>query len=101
MAHHRWRDIKRKRGPEAEARVQAMVDEANRKIRLLRTLRQERGLTQVELAELLEMDQGNLSAMERREDIKLSTLLKYIDALGGDVTLTVSWRDGGETKFAI
>lgn len=48
----------------------------------LRTVREARGLTQGELAKALETDQGEVSRIERRPDIMLSTLRRYAAALG-------------------
>lgn len=43
------------------------------------------GLTQVELAERMGISQSDLSKLERRRDIRLSTLRAYAAALGGDI----------------
>jgi DNA-binding XRE family transcriptional regulator len=53
----------------------------------LRELRQRRGLTQVDLAERIGMSQSDLSKLERRRDLKLSTLRAYIEGLGGRLEL--------------
>lgn len=54
----------------------------------LRDLRNVRGLTQVEIAERLGRSQGNVSELERRDDVYLSSLREYIEALGGRLELT-------------
>jgi len=41
------------------------------------------GITQVELAKRLGVSQGNVSELERRDDVYLSTLREYVEALGG------------------
>lgn len=48
-------------------------------------------LTQEQMAELLEIDQGNISRLEQRTDLMLSTLRKYIAAMGGDLRLVVEF----------
>lgn len=50
-------------------------------------LRKARNQTQVELAEKLGIDQAGVSAMENRSDLLVSTLAKYVRALGGDVEI--------------
>ena len=50
-------------------------------------LRKARQQTQVELAEKLGIDQAGVSAIENRSDLLLSTLTKYVRALGGDVEI--------------
>jgi transcriptional regulator with XRE-family HTH domain len=49
----------------------------------LREVRKDLGLTQTELAELAGMSQGDLSRLERRTDHLISTLQRYVAALGG------------------
>jgi transcriptional regulator with XRE-family HTH domain len=49
----------------------------------LAELRRLRGLTQVEAATGAGMDQSELSKAERRADHRLSTLQRYVEALGG------------------
>lgn len=85
MATHRWADIKaRKLSPEqiAEVREQADADvlEMN-----LRALRESTGKTQEEIAAAADMSQSELSRLERRDDHLLSTLRRYVNALGGDL----------------
>lgn len=49
----------------------------------LSALRRKLGLTQVELAGRLGMTQSDLSKLERRPDVRLSSLRGYAEALGG------------------
>lgn len=55
----------------------------------LRELRKETGMTQTEIAQVLGLRQGEVSRLETREDMKLSTLRKYVRACGGDLELVV------------
>jgi transcriptional regulator with XRE-family HTH domain len=48
-------------------------------------------LTQEQMAELLQVDQGNISRLEQRTDLMLSTLRKYIAAMGGELRLVVEF----------
>ncbi|MBD2773587.1 helix-turn-helix domain-containing protein [Iningainema tapete] len=54
-------------------------------------LRQALKLTQEQIAELLQIDQGNVSRLEQRTDLMLSTLRKYIAAMGGELRLVVEF----------
>jgi DNA-binding XRE family transcriptional regulator len=56
-------------------------------------LREERGLTQVEVADILEVTQGNISRVEHASDLYLSTLSRYVEALGGHLELTAVFPD--------
>jgi len=60
----------------------------------LSELRRRLGLTQVELADRAGMSQSDLSKLERRRDVRLSTLRAYTEALGG--RLRVLFEAGGE-----
>jgi DNA-binding XRE family transcriptional regulator len=48
----------------------------------LRTVREALGKTQADIARALETDQGEVSRIERRPDVMLSTLRRYAEALG-------------------
>lgn len=62
--------------------------------RLLQDLRSKRHVTQVELADRLGIRQPTVSKIERREDVNLSTLRKYVEALGGELRVTATFADG-------
>ncbi len=49
----------------------------------LRTLRTAVGKRQEDVAHAAEMKQGDVSKLEGRDDVKVSTLTRYIAALGG------------------
>jgi len=52
-------------------------------------------MTQVQLADVLSTTQGQISRVERQNDMLLSTLIAYLTALGVDASLVVSV--GGKT----
>jgi transcriptional regulator with XRE-family HTH domain len=60
----------------------------NERIVSLRELRKIAGVSQVELAEATGQMQSELSRFERREDPKLSSLRRYVEALGGKLEIT-------------
>jgi predicted transcriptional regulator len=55
----------------------------------LASLRRTVGVTQVELAEALGTSQGQISRMERQQDMLVSTLASYLAALGAHASLVV------------
>jgi hypothetical protein len=55
----------------------------------LRDLRKAQQITQEEVAQRLSGRQVYVSRLERRADMKLSTLREYVRALGGDLQLMV------------
>jgi DNA-binding XRE family transcriptional regulator len=78
--------------PERRARIEKQKREIVTGLRLAE-LRAERGLTQVQLAERLGMTQENISRIERAEDTQLSTIRRYIEALGGNLELHAVFED--------
>ncbi|MBM3678716.1 MAG: helix-turn-helix transcriptional regulator [Actinobacteria bacterium] len=61
----------------------------------LRRLREERGLTQAELARRLGITQPEVSRLEQRNDVRVSTATSYVRALGGELRLVADF--GGST----
>lgn len=51
-------------------------------------LRKARGLTQAQLTDDLGMTQGEISRLERRENLHLATLARFIEATGGRLRMT-------------
>jgi transcriptional regulator with XRE-family HTH domain len=59
----------------------------------LQELRLALNLTQEQVAEAMKMNQGAVSKMERQSDIYVSTLRKFVAALGGRLKLVASFPD--------
>jgi DNA-binding XRE family transcriptional regulator len=59
----------------------------------LRELRQARNRTQVSMAKRLGVKQVSISRLESRADLRLSTLTRYIDAMGGQLHLIVEFPE--------
>ena len=79
--------------PRAKARYDSVLSEIDQRQATLRKVREARALTQATIAELLGMDQSEVSRLERRSDILLSTLRRFIGAAGGELRLVVSFPD--------
>src|ERR1700689_4651116 len=65
----------------------------------LRDLRKAKQITQEEVAQRLSGRQVYVSRLERRADMKLSTLRAYIQALGGDLQLMVTFPGNVAVKL--
>jgi transcriptional regulator with XRE-family HTH domain len=72
----------------AAARAEAMLLEMQ-----LQDIRKSRNVTQVELAQVLNVEQAAISKLENREDMYVSTLREYIRALGGELQLVAKFPD--------
>jgi hypothetical protein len=62
----------------------------------LRTLREAAGKTQVDVTGLAQMDQADISRLESREsfdDCQVSTLQRYLSAIGGQLELVAAFGD--------
>ncbi len=74
---------------ERKQKIQARTDELEIEYLTLQELRKAAGLTQAEISRSLNMPQSNVSRLERESDMLLSTLRNYIDAIGGNLTISV------------
>ena len=99
-AHERFKDLLETK-PRAKARYDAVLAEINSRQATLRRLREARSLTQSAVAELLDMDQSEVSRLERRSDVLLSTLKRFVQATGGEMHIVVSYPDGGPVELLI
>jgi transcriptional regulator with XRE-family HTH domain len=66
---------------------------------LLRELRAAIGVTQEQLAIRLGVQQAAVSRLERRSDITLRSLRRYVEALGGELEINVRTADGERLTF--
>jgi transcriptional regulator with XRE-family HTH domain len=85
--------------PAVAERVEAVLAEGDELDRIyamnLAMVRKAGELTQAEIAHRLGTDQGNVSRLERQEDMLLSTLASYLNATGAvdvAITMTVNGR---------
>jgi len=87
MSGHRpWREIRGEWSPEREERV-ALRAAALRTAHRLATVREACGLTQADVARRMGTVQPHIARVEARNDVYLSTLASYIEALGGELRL--------------
>lgn len=73
----------------AEARANVLMQEMP-----LYELRQARQMSQVQLARELHVGQANVSKIERRTDVYISTLRSYVEAMGGELEITAKFPQG-------
>jgi DNA-binding XRE family transcriptional regulator len=85
-------ELRRRRPPNRER-----VDAIKRTVELdiaLRDLRERRGVTQEQVAAQLGTSRPNVSRIEGEDDVRVSTLQRYVAALGGELELVARFPDG-------
>ncbi|HBC5065866.1 TPA: helix-turn-helix domain-containing protein [Proteus mirabilis] len=83
-----------KQSAEALAKIEARAEEIRREITLAK-IREELNLSQTELAQSLGVSQPSIAKLENVDnDPKLSTLKRYIKALGGELSIDVTLPNG-------
>jgi predicted transcriptional regulator len=84
-----WKTVRAARlSPEASARVSERA-QAEIEASTLRELRRDLALTQQQVADKADMTQSELSRLESRGDHRISTLRRYVEALGGELEISV------------
>jgi predicted transcriptional regulator len=92
MKLHKWSNIKQR------GMTPGRVERANQAVASelvamdLRALRDKLGVTQEELANRIKVSQSQLSRLERRKDSRLSTIRRYVEAMGGELEITAVIR---------
>ncbi|ENN8379026.1 XRE family transcriptional regulator [Providencia rettgeri] len=83
-----------KQSSEARAKIEARAEDIRREITLAK-IREELSLSQTELAQSLGVSQPSIAKLENVDnDPKLSTLKRYIKALGGELSIDVTLPNG-------
>ena len=62
-------------------------------------LRKARELTQTQIAGELHMGQGDVSKLEKRADMYVSTLASYLQAVGAELEIRAIFPDGRSVKI--
>ncbi len=88
-----FKELQAKMRPESRTKSEAKAN-AMLKDMALDELRTARQMTQEHLAEKLGLKQAAVSRMERRTDVYVSTLAKYVEALGGELEIRAVFPGG-------
>ncbi|EME4037723.1 TPA: XRE family transcriptional regulator [Morganella morganii] len=87
--------------PEVAAAARVQADEILLNIHLAE-LREKVKKTQVEMAQALGIKQPTVAGLEKPgRDVKLSTLRRYVDAIGGKLNIDVELPDGTHYMFRV
>lgn len=85
--------LKNKLSPESRTRISERVKNALAEMPLAE-LRQARKFTQQQIAETLNIKQASVSKMESQADMYISTIRKYIEAMGGELEIIAKFPEG-------
>ena len=100
MKRQKWSEIKARIKPATRARIEAEGQRLSDDLHLSQ-LRKARGLTQETMAELLGVSQAEVSKMERRTELYVGTLRKFIEAMNGELVLAARFPDGVEIPIQL
>ena len=90
--HRPFSELTKDFAPGRRARVAAKAA-ALREVMTLEELRKARFLSQEEVAEALRVNQPAVAKLEKRGDMHVSNLRRYIEALGGRLEITAHFAD--------
>jgi transcriptional regulator with XRE-family HTH domain len=85
--------LRAKMSPEARAKAEEKTQLLLREMPL-QELRQARKMSQEQMAKSLHTKQSNVSRIEKRTDMYISTLRSVIKAMGGDLEIVARFPDG-------
>lgn len=100
MKRHKWTDIKARTKPATRRQIETEAQRLSDDLHLSQ-LRKARGLTQETMAELLGVSQAEVSKMERRTELYVGTLRKFIEAMNGELVIAARFADGVEVPIRL
>jgi len=89
----KFSDLRARMSPKARAQSEAMTAKLLKEMPL-QELRQALDLTQQQVAETLNIEQAAVSKMENQTDMYLSTLRRFIAAMGGQLDIVARFPEG-------
>lgn len=87
-----YKNLREKMSPERRSKNEKVAKKKIAEI-ALQELRQSLNLTQEEVARALDMKQASVSKLENQEDMYISTLSRFVRALGGSLKLVATFPD--------
>ena len=91
--HHSFNKLKNSMSAESQKQVQKKLTKLRQEMALAE-VRKAMSLTQEDLAGMLHIKQAALARLENRTDMYISSLRKYIIALGGELDIVARFPDG-------
>ena len=88
-----FKNLVEKMSPESRERIRKRTLQMHSEM-ALQELRQAMHLTQQELADLLQMNQAAISKLEHQSDMYVSTLRRFVAAMGGELRIVAHFPQG-------
>src|SRR5437660_4117501 len=98
MPTRKFRELVQAMPPDRQQKIEKRVRQSLASMPL-DEIRKARQMTQAKLAEALGVNQGEISKIEHRTDIYISTLAGYVEALGGKLEIRAVFR-GREMRIS-
>lgn len=89
----KFKDLVAKMPPAAQEQIQSRTQELMDEMPLAE-LREALRLTQQQMAEVLEVKQPAVAKLEKKTDMYLSTLRRFIEAMGGELEIRAVFKEG-------
>lgn len=89
----KFAELRAKMSSDSRARAEAMTRQLLKEMPL-NELRRAHELAQTTIGELLGMSQPEVSKLEQRSDALISTVRRYVEAMGGELEIVARFPDG-------
>src|SRR5262245_47002726 len=89
---HKFSDLVAKMPPKRQAQIDRISKTLRREMDLAQ-LREARALSQAALGEILHVEQPAVAKLEKRADMYVSTLRRFINAMGGELEIIARFPD--------
>lgn len=89
---HSFAELRARMTPKAQAKAEAearLLEEEMNLAEVRRALK----LSQDEIAQILQVGQGSVAKIEKRADMYVSTLRRFIEAMGGELEIVARFPD--------
>lgn len=98
MARRSYKELRDKMSPERQEESRQKAAELLAAMPL-QEIRKALSLTQVQLAQSLNITQPSVAKLESQTDMYISTLKRFIEAMGGELKVTATFPGKGEVEI--
>lgn len=89
---HSFAELRARMSPEAQVKAQAEAQCLGEEMDLAE-VRRALKLSQEEIGQILQIKQGSVAKIEKRADMYVSTLRRFIEAMGGELEIVARFPD--------